>query len=62
MGAYGLGSCCSRQGPSVGFHGDYDESSLSVNTGGFIDSLSIYTVAQNERIFLKIIVICLFSI
>jgi hypothetical protein len=42
MGANGLGSCGSRQGPLAGFHGDNNESSLSVNTGEFIDRLRIY--------------------
>ena len=34
MGAYGLGSCSSRQGPLAVFHGDSNESSLSVNIWG----------------------------
>jgi hypothetical protein len=42
MGAYGLGSCGSRQEPLAGFHGDSNEFSFSVNNGEFIDRLRNY--------------------
>jgi hypothetical protein len=42
MGAYGLVSRSSRQGPLAVFHGDGNESSLPVNIAEFIDSLRVY--------------------